>query len=145
MMTNTRKIFAGIAAVATALLCAAQTIAADADWLATARTMAAEGEASRMGNSAETGGYIMAIARIPETGDAAEAMSAARIAAKRMIAGIAGGENVEAAEIFSTSETTGGDEGYRRRSQQTRKYLSCRRPHRRMHRFWRAHDARPRL
>lgn len=110
MMTNTRKLFAGIAAVATAMLCAAQTVAADADWLAMARTMAAEGEASRMGNSAETGGYIIAIARIPETGDAGEAMSAARIAAKRMIAGIAGGENVEAAESFSTSETTDGEE-----------------------------------
>lgn len=108
-MSKTLTRIASVASAA-AMLCAAQTFAADADWLATARTMAAEGEASRMGNSAETGGYIMAIARIPETGDAAEAMSAARIAAKRMIAGIAGGENVEAAEIFSTSETTGGDE-----------------------------------
>ena len=78
-MSKTLTRIAGVASAA-AMLCAAQTFAADADWLATARTMAAEGEASRMGNSAETGGYIMAIARIPETGDAAEAMSAARIA-----------------------------------------------------------------
>jgi len=110
MMDKALKLFAGIAAATAAMLCATHTFAADADWLAMARTMAEEGEASRIGSTGETGGYIIAIAQIPETGDAAEAMNSARIAAKRIIAGIAGGENVEAAENFSTSETTIGDE-----------------------------------
>ena len=72
--------------------------------------MAEEGEASRIGNAGETGGYIIAIARIPDAADAAEATSAARIAAKRIIAGIVGGENVEVDESVSSSETASGDE-----------------------------------
>lgn len=109
MMNTVLNHIAGMAAFAT-MLCAAQAGAADADWLATARTMAEEGEASRIGSTDETGGYIIAIARIVDGGDSAESLNAARIAAKRVIAGIAGGENVEAAESFSTSETTNGDE-----------------------------------
>lgn len=107
MMNAARKL---IAAAVAAMLCATQTFAADADWLATARTMAEEGEASRIGSDGETGGYIIAIARIPDAADAAEAMNSARIAAKRMIAGIAGGENVEAAESFSSAETSSDGE-----------------------------------
>lgn len=110
MMNAERKHIAGIAAVAAAMLCATQTFAADADWLAMARTMAEEGESSRIGSDGETGGYVIAISRVNDAADAVEAMNAARIAAKRTIAGVVGGENVEAAESFSTSETTIGEE-----------------------------------
>ena len=110
MMNAERKHIAGIATVAAAMLCAAQTFAADADWLAMARTMAEEGESSRIGSDGETGGYVIAISRVNDAADAVEAMNAARIAAKRTIAGVVGGENVEAAESFFSSETSDGDE-----------------------------------
>lgn len=109
-MDKALKHIAGMAAAVAAVLFAAQSGAADGGWLATAKTMAEDGETSRIGSSAETGGYIIAIARIGDADNAAEAMNAARIAAKRVIAGIAGGESVEVAECFSSYESTAGDE-----------------------------------
>lgn len=103
-------IFKKSATVALALLAAIIDAIGETNWLELAKGMAEEGETSRIGKSAETGGYVIAIARIGDADNAAEAMNAARIAAKRVIAGIAGGESVEVAENFSTSETTIGDE-----------------------------------
>ena len=109
MMNKAWINISGMVAAFSAMLFAAQVGSADTDWLAIARTMAEDGEASRIGRTVETGGYIIALARIQGTDDTAETMNSARIAAKRTIAGIAGGENVEVVESFSTSETTGGD------------------------------------
>ncbi len=81
----------------------------DADWLATAKVMAEEGESSRIGKSDETGGYIVAISKIGGIGNPDEMLDAARIAAKRLIAGVVGGENVEVSENFTTQETTADD------------------------------------
>ena len=98
---------AAISAVLTIMLAAE---AAEPDWLVTAKTMAEDGEQTRIGRSDETGGYVIAIAKIGETGDEAEMLNAARIAAKRLVAGIVGGENVEVAEHFSASESANGDD-----------------------------------
>lgn len=80
-------------------------------WIEKAKAMAEEGETSQIGQSDETGGFVIAIARIGDDGDEsdAEKVAAARIAAKRVIAGIVGGENVEVKEAFSFAESTTGD------------------------------------
>ena len=83
-----------------------------ADWLSVARNMVEDGETSRIGNAGDTGGYVIAIARIGAVGEASdsEKVAAARIAGKRIVAGVIGGENVAVQEAFSASEATSGDE-----------------------------------
>lgn len=108
-MVMNLKHFISITATIAVMLFAGEICLADADWMAMAKTMAEDSESSRIGSSEKTGGYVIAIAKISDSGDAVEAMNSAKIAAKRIIAGIVGGENVEAHEHFSTSESVNGD------------------------------------
>lgn len=108
---RTARFHAAIAAI-TFSITAPFAATADINWLSFAKEMAEDGEVSRIGQTTETGGFVLVIARIGDAGDDgdAEKFAVARIAGKRLVAGIVGGENIEVQEAFSSSEATDNGE-----------------------------------